>query len=153
MYLLSNAALSSSVRWGHSAPQGCGRTVYRTKGLWRRRGGYSSMRKHLKGHSPAETAPKPNLISDVLRAAFIFRENARLNKLAKISALCAGLAVKHSGLTSALPLSSLLPSHADTYLYLYLRLALCYGTQMCFTLHGFFQKKKKQLVLAGVNTV
>ena len=84
-------------------------------------GRYSSMRERAKGHkhSPAKTAPQPNLSSDVLRAALLFRENTgRLNKLAKTSALRAGLAVKHPGPISALPVSSLLPSYAKTYLYL-----------------------------------
>lgn len=109
-------------------------------------GRYSSLRKHLKGHSPAKTGPQQNLISDVLRTAFLFRENTRLNKLANTPALCAGLAEKHSELTSALPLSSLLLSYGDTYLYLYLCLALCCGTQMCFTLHEFFPEEEAAAV-------
>lgn len=69
-------------------------------------------------HSPASTAPQPKLSSDVLRAARLFRENiARLNKLAETSALHAGLAVKHTGAISALPLPSLLLSYSDTYSY------------------------------------
>lgn len=96
-------------------------------------GRYSSMRRCLKGqkHSPAQTAPQPNLSSDVLKAALLFRENTgRLNKLAKTSSLCAGLALKHPGPTTALPLSSSLPSYTDTYLYLLIPLLL-YTDVLC----------------------
>lgn len=114
---------------------------------------YSSVRSSIKGHkqSPTKTAPQLNLSSDVLRAALLFRENiGRLKKLAKTSALHAGLAVKHPRPISVLPLSSLLPSYADTYLYLHLLIPVLWHTDVLCSARIF---PEAAAALAGVNTV
>jgi len=119
------------------------------KGPWRRRREVLFHEKKVKGykHSPAKTAPQLNLSSDVPRAALPFRENTgRLNRLAKASALCESLSVKHPRPVSALPLSALLPSSTDTSLYLCLLIPVLFYTDVLHSA-GIFAEEEAAAAL------
>lgn len=97
-----------------------------------------------KGYKPssAKTAPQPNFVSDVLRAAPLFRENTeRLKKLAQNSTLLEVWQCNILGPSqhSHFP-SYCLPIPIVTCACTCSSLSCC--TEMCFTLHEFFSRRR-----------